>query len=691
MTNRGQQSGASSQPPTCDFCGLPVFDLPAAGEPRYCCFGCRFAAGIASSGGDEGLARWTLARLGLAVFFSMNVMVFTMLLWSQAELEAGALAGAWYDLARYACLLFTLPVVFLLGGPLVGDAAGELARGRASLTLLLTIGVAAALAYSIWSLLVGQGHVYFEVACTILVASTLGRWLEATGKLKTTEALRGLSRLLPEQVRRLAGGEETIVPAAQLAAGDSFRVLPGERIAADGLIARHTSAIDEQVVTGESLPVIRRPGDRVLSGTLVLDGPLEIVAASAPGEGMIAQMVAAVTQATAGRSAYQRLVERISRWFLPLVAIIAAASLAGHWWTGDLPAGLLAALAVLTIACPCALGLATPMALCAAVGRAVVTQAAFASDADEEPGLRTARALASAASHPLSLAVADFAAEQLPGQSAPSAEDVRVAPGCGIVGRVPGIEGLAYLGNRRWLAECGQILPETFAGEESEDARAAETLVAWDGRVRGRFVASQTVRPEAATAIADLRRHGLSGCMLTGDRTSRAAPLARVLGLDCRANLLPDGKLAAIAELQQRGPVVMVGDGINDAPALAAADVGIALGSGTDISRHSATVCLLADDLARLPWLVELARATVRTIHWNLVWAFAYNVAGIALAAAGWLHPVVAAIAMGASSLMVISNSLLLAQFAIDSKGAAPLEAPMPAWSAAPTHAGAAP
>src|SRR5262245_11206604 len=263
-----------SGPLACDFCGLPIDESPDINRPRYCCYGCRFAASIAAADGDEGQARWAMTRLGLAIFFSMSVMVFTMLLWSQPLDFTDRLAVVWYDLGRYACLLFTLPVVVLLGWPLLSDAATELRRGRASLSLLLCVGVAAALVYSLVSLLAGGGHVYFEVVCAILVAVTLGRWLEATGKLKTTAALRSLRRLLPATVRLLRAGHEQMASASDLAVGDEFRVLPGEIIAADGQIVRHEAAVDEQAVTGESLPVVRRPGDRVLSGMRVLDGPL---------------------------------------------------------------------------------------------------------------------------------------------------------------------------------------------------------------------------------------------------------------------------------------------------------------------------------------------------------------------------------------------------------------------------------
>jgi heavy metal translocating P-type ATPase len=681
---------------SCSFCGLPA-PLTAAGEPTYCCFGCRFAASIAASQGDEAQARWAMTRLGLAVFFSMNVMVFTMLLWSQPAGEQGALASVWYDLARYASLLFTLPVVLMLGGPLAGDAVAELSRGRASISLLLLVGVAAALLSSIWSLLQGAGHVYFEVACTILVATTLGRWFEATGKLKTTEALRSLARLMPNQVRLLKGDRETLVPSVELCTGDRFRVLAGERIAADGQIVRHQASIDEQVVSGESLPVTRGPGDGVLSGMLVLDVPLEIVASASAGEGMLARIVAAVTEATRARSRYERLAEQISRWFLPLVAAVAIGALALHWWLGDAAAGLLAALAVLTIACPCALGLATPMALWAAIGRAAqagvlvregdvlsllaraktvcfdktgtlttgdnrVAFARFDPDTDRCEVVCVAAALADCNTHPLSVAVAQYLADDL--AAAPTVEftDVQIVPGGGVQAQADGLGETVFLGSRQWLADCGQAFLNSSLND-AEDEDLCETLIAWGGRTRGRFLIRQQVRPEAPATIADLHALGLHSQVLTGDRQSRARSLGSELGLEVRAELRPDDKLASILCLQDSGPVVMVGDGINDAPALAAADVGISLASGTDISRHTAGVCLLHDNLLLVPWLVRLAGATVRTVRWNLVWAFAYNVLGIGLAACGWLHPVFAAIAMAVSGLLVVGNSLALAQF----------------------------
>jgi heavy metal translocating P-type ATPase len=365
-----------------------------------------------------------------------------------------------------------------------------------------------------------------------------------------------------------------------------------------------------------------------------------------------------------------------------------------HLWWGDPPGALLAALAVLVISCPCALGLATPMALWAAIGRAASTGvlirdgdalAALAGaktvcfdktgtlttgnatiesvhvneETDAALALPIARALSRASTHPLAAAIARYA-DALPTAEA-IVERPTVIAGRGICGWIPEADATAFLGSRRWMTQCQKEMPAAAEFCSTPDD-TAEAFLAWGSRVRARFVFHESLRPEAETTIALLQRLGLRCAMLTGDRQGRAQSLARSLQIDCRAELLPEDKLQAIRALKAAGPVLMVGDGLNDAPALAAADVGIALGSGTDISRHSAQVCLLTSDLSRLPWLIELARSTQRTIRWNLAWAFSYNIIGVGIAAVGWLHPVLAAIAMGLSSLMVITNSLALAR-----------------------------
>lgn len=692
----------------CSFCGLPTH-LPRTQNAKvYCCTGCRFAASVADADGDEGQARWTMTRLGIAVFFAMNVMVFTLLLWSQDRAPADELSRLWYSLARYACLLFTLPVVFLLGGTLVEDAAAELRRGRQSLSLLLLLGVAGSLLYSVYSLLVTDGHVYFEVAAIILVAVTLGRWFEATGKLKTTEALRGLAKLLPAEVRKLIGSEMHLVPAGQLQPGDRFQVLPGERIAADGIVAQYSAAVDEQVITGELMPVEKTPGDTVQSGSLVLDGPLLVEATCVAGEGMLARMIQAVEQAAAAKNRYQRIADSISSWFLLAVTIITVATFAGHCYFRGVAEGILAALSVVVIACPCALGLATPMALWAAIGRAAQA-GVMIREGDALSILATARhccfdktgtlttghptvvrfehahtqadllrwvvPLASASSHPLAVALHEYVLKQYAQASCDSRlaasdlEEVQVIAGCGIRARLKSQGGNLYLGNLVWLKREGMRTAIEFEVDQTCHDTCAETYLAVDGAIVARILFQEDVREEAAPAIDELRQLGLSLQMLTGDREQRASRLARDLAIGYQSQLMPHQKLEIVRQEQLTSPVIMVGDGVNDAPALAAADVSISLGCGTDISRNAASICLLKSDLRRIPWLVRLSRETTHVIRWNLFWAFSYNAAGIALAAAGVLHPIVAAIAMGASSFLVVGNSLRLAQVPLNLDG----------------------
>ncbi|MEY3204243.1 MAG: hypothetical protein RLZZ21_574 [Planctomycetota bacterium] len=681
MKARGvsREESAPVEPRACDYCGLPAGGV-AVDEPVFCCFGCRFAASITAAQGDDGQARWMMTRLGLAVFFTMNVMVFTMLLWSQPDGEPSAQAGALYGLARHACLLFTAPVLVLLGGPLCDDAIAELRRGRASLNLLLLIGVAAAFAMSAWATWRNEGHVYFEVACMVLVAVTLGRWLEASGKLRTTEALRELRQLLPDRVRRRgADGDEQEIALATVQAGDVLRLLPGEHVPTDGRIVAGRASLDERSVTGESVPAAKGPGDAVHSGTCNLDGELLVEVTAPPGAGTLERLIDAVS-AAAAMSRQQRLAERIAAWFLPLVLVIAVVTCAVHWQASGAAAGILAGLAVVVVSCPCALGLATPMALWAAIGQATrrhvlvrdgdaftnlaianvycfdktgtITTGCRVNDVESfggvEPNrlLAVAAALARGSTHIQARAIEARAAEA--GVTAADIDSPRTIPGCGIEGTLRDTPAAVRLGSSPWVR--GEFRPDD-----------PPTLLAIGTEILGGFRFAEDVRPEAATAVGALRRRGVETWMLSGDRADRAAAVAEPLDLRWRAPLLPAEKLAAIEGFGAAGRrVVMVGDGINDAPALAAADVGVALGCGADVSRWSADICLLRDDLASLPWLVDLASRTRRTIRWNLLWAFGYNAACIPLAATGIVHPAVAAVAMVASSLLVVSNSLRL-------------------------------
>ncbi|MGC8641022.1 MAG: heavy metal translocating P-type ATPase, partial [Isosphaeraceae bacterium] len=663
------------------------------------------AADIVQEKGEAGAVRGMLTRLGLSIFFTMNVMAFTLALWTSDVYEgadtADQLLVAMHGLFRYLVLLFSLPVLFLLGIPLITSAWENLRRGIVSTDALLSLGVGAAFVTSFRSVFRGAGPIYFEVGCVILVMTTLGRWLEATGRLKASSALDALSRLLPETVRRLGPGGEENVPLDKVAPGDLLRILPGERFPADGTVERTAALVDEQVLTGESRPVLKEPGGRIFGGTLNLDGDLVVKVSAVGPEAALARVVELVKQARLSKGRYQRLVDRISSWFFPIVATIAVAAFAFHSLHGSLEQGLMAGLAVSLIACPCALGLATPLAVWSAIGQAASHQVLFRGGEalerlaeiralrfdktgtlttgtavvhacqtehpeEAEAVLAHAAALAASSSHALSRAIATLHATRH-GLPPDRAEQVRVVPGRGVLGTLDadGVETFVSLGNFLFMRERGLRLGPLLrsAADQARDDGLSMAMVGWNDETRGLFVFSEQWRPGFAGVITWLKAAGLDVGVLTGDHAARGRAIAQELGVAVETDLLPDQKVEAINRVQREvGPVAMVGDGVNDAPALASSDVGIALACGTDVSRDSAAICLLGDDLIRIPWTIELAQRTIRVIRRNLVWAFGYNTVGVIAAALGWLNPAVAALLMVGSSAMVIGNSLRLRQ-----------------------------
>jgi Cu+-exporting ATPase len=594
--------------------------------------------------------------------------------------------GGWWQLA------LATPLQFVLGARFYRGALGALRAGTGNMDLLVALGTTAAYALSVWQMLGDHHHLYFEGSALVIFFVLLGKHLEARAKLATAGAIRALLDLKPRTAMRLDAGQEREVPAALLKLDDRVVIRPGERVPADGVVTEGEAGLDESALTGESQAVAKAPGASLSTGTVVLDGRLVMRVTAIGEETVLARVAALVSAAQASRAPIQKLVDRISAVFVPVVIGIALLAFAGWWISGaGLEASLMHAVAVLVIACPCALGLATPAAIMAGTGAAAragilvrdaeaieraagITRVAFdktgtltegkpvlAGLYEMEAGtLRLAAALQAGSEHPLARAV--LIAH---GGAAPAVGAFRALPGRGVQGEVEGRR--LSLGSPRMLIEAGAVPDARLAAAAEAEAAQGRTL-AWllEGECALALLAFEdAVKPNAAKAIAALRAMGLDVTVLSGDSPAAAGALGARLGLsEVEAGLLPADKSARIAAWRAAGErVAMVGDGVNDAPALAAADLGIAMGTGTDAAMAAAGVTLLRGDPALVPEALELMRRTRGKIRQNLFWAFAYNAAGLPLAALGGLSPALAGAAMAASSVSVLGNALLLARW----------------------------
>jgi Cu+-exporting ATPase len=688
---------------------VPAHRHAEAGEP-----GAADAGAAAEAGEPDRLRRRLLVSTALAV----PVVVLAMV-------------PAWqFRNWQWAALVLASPVAVWGAWPFHRAALVNARHGAATMDTLVSVGVAAAYLWSVYALFFGtagqpgmrmsfawlaagsgSGATYLDVASGVTALILLGRYLEARAKRRSGAALRALLALGAKDVAVLRDGAEVRIPVGQLAAGEEFVVRPGEKIAADGVVVSGGSAVDTSMLTGEPVPAEVGPGDAVTGGCVNAGGRLVVRAVRVGADTQLAHIARLVTEAQAGKAPVQRLADRISAVFVPAVIGVALTTLV-VWLAAGQGAGaaFTAATAVLIIACPCAMGLATPTAILVGTGRGAqlgivikgpetlestraidtivldktgtvttgrmgLVDVAAAPGTDPADVLRRAGAVEDASEHPVAAAIAAGARDRLgaglpgaglPGAGLPGAGQFASHHGLGVTALVEG--HTVAVGRPGWLeSEWGTTVPPTLAVRAAQAEQAGQTAVftGWDGQIRGLLVVADTVKPTSAGAVGRLRALGLWPVLLTGDNERAARVVAAAVGIDeVIAGVLPAGKVYAVKRLQAAGRVVaMVGDGVNDAAALAQADLGLAMGTGTDAAIQASDLTLIRGDLLAVPDAILLSRRTLATIKGNLVWAFGYNAAAIPLAALGFLNPLIAAAAMAFSSVFVVTNSLRLRRF----------------------------
>jgi Cu+-exporting ATPase len=637
---------------------------------------------------DEDATAPLRRRLAISAVLTLPVLLLSMV------------SALQFDNWEWLALALATPVVLWGGWPFHQATWTHLKHRAATMDTLITVGVLAAWLWSVYAVIAGDADTYLETASVITTFVLAGRYAEARAKRRAGAALKALLELGAKEVAVVdASGAERLVAVDELQPGDRFVVRPGEKVATDGVVEQGSSAIDMSMLTGESIPVEVSPSSELVGGTVNAGGRLVVRATRVGADTALAQIARLVTEAQSGKAQVQRLADRVSAVFVPVVIALSLATL-GVWLAtgGGVAPAFTAAVAVLIIACPCALGLATPTALMVGTGRGAqlgllikgpevlestrevdtvvldktgtvttgkmsLVEVVPAEGVARQDALRLAGALEHASEHPVARAVAAAAEREL--GALPPADVFSNREGLGVEGSVAGVD--VVVGRPALLAERGLAMPAELEAARSAAESRGQTAIAagWQGETRAVFVVADTVKPTSAQAVAQLSERGLRPVLLTGDNEATARAVADEVGIDeVIAEVLPGDKADVVRRLQAEGRVVaMVGDGVNDAPALAQADLGLSIGTGTDVAIEASDLTLVSGDLRAAADAIRLSRATLRTIKQNLGWAFGYNVAAIPLAALGFLNPVIASAAMAFSSVSVVGNALRLRRF----------------------------
>jgi Cu2+-exporting ATPase len=692
VSHAGVLKGLTSR--RCAHCQLPLPARPhreSEGDETllFCCVGCVLVFRVMGNAGGGGRADWFLAKLGLAALLSGNIMMFQSLTYFSTLDSLGPEVVRTSSWIMFFC---ALAVFALLGVPMLRIAMRGLLRGRLTLETLIGFGALAAIGFSAVQTLRGGHRLYYDSGTMVLVFVTLGQYLDAESRRRALALLSPTMGRARRQARLFRNGAEVHIAPGAVSAGEIVYVRAGEEIPVDGTVSSGTADVHEPLLTGEWRPRLVVAGDSVNAGSTAVDGALT-VCASGVAETLADRVERFAIEARDRRAPIEAVVDRVIAIFIPAVLLIAIAGCCSWGLAGDWERGFQAALAVLVVACPCALGIATPMAttiaLSIAIGRGCLVRsgavletlsqvrvmafdktgtitvgrpqvveyrasAGAITGADES--LRLAAGVEQEVSHPFARALVEVVLAR--GKPVPAVTDARVTAGGGARGYVNGHR--VEVGKLSWLAACGVELPSASAVEAGSSAVA----IAIDGRLAGELVLDDPCRPEALEAVMTLRRMGVSCHLLSGDRREAVARVAESIGcMNFAGELSPTDKPLRVRALRaSEGLVAMVGDGVNDAPALGAADAGIAFGPAADLAKETADVTILREDLLEIPRLLELARKTFRIVRQNLVWAFAYNAVAVVVAACGLLRPVVAAAAMVLSSVCVVNNSMRLSR-----------------------------